>query len=72
MSDNCKISNRNWPEFTAGRAEDSFISVAAVLVCVRTLFTSQFTSIHDNMSLLPAIQTTVLNPLSLYLDIVQV
>ena len=27
MSDNCKISNRTWPEFTAGQAYDSFISM---------------------------------------------
>ena len=26
MLDNCKISQKNWSEFTAGRAEDLFIS----------------------------------------------
>ena len=40
MRDNCK--NWNWPEFIAGRAEDSFTSSPDAVVCIYAVFTSQF------------------------------
>ena len=37
MLDNCKVSNKNWLKFTAGRTEDSFVSMLQFvsMLCLR-------------------------------------
>ena len=38
MLDNCMVLNINWPEFTAGRDEDSFIFMlpSVFMLCLHT------------------------------------
>ena len=56
MSDNCK--NRNWPEFIAGRAEDSFTS-SPVCYGLYQCGVYILVSTHGKMSLVQAMQTAV-------------